>query len=434
MLSNGNPASVNNSINYTGPFSAVSVDDYTVDVNCNQPCPIFPSTAFFVEFEAPDWYANASEEERAVQSIGVGPYKQVDWISGVSITHEAYDDYVPAGDHFEFQKALIRDATWVWRGEPLVIAAMIQTGEADIGWDVSVDAVGSVPANMLRAGTSAESYSMTMDTMWHPELKKKQVRQAIVHAVNCQELADSLYGGYTTCRGNIIWPGIIGATEDNTRPYEYNPDLSRQLLQEAAYNPANSITINMRAARVAKQIEISEAIVGYLKDVGMNVEFQVVESSIRSAMTQCGVGKALQEVLEASGRDPKVDTPNTNDMRAAVAKGGSDCTFVQLMGNQPSNETLDFGRQANYYMNCISIRSMFCDPSPGGAQEKIEAALAASGEERLQRMQELADIFHEEVVMLTLFDLPVFYAVDPKLNWEPRLDPNVRVSAMWFSE
>jgi hypothetical protein len=36
--------------------------------------------------------------------------------------------------------------------------------------------------------------------------------------------------------------------------------------------------------------------------------------------------------------------------------------------------------------------------------------------------------------MLTLFDLPVFYAVDPALNWEPRLNPVVRVNAMWFSE
>jgi hypothetical protein len=35
--------------------------------------------------------------------------------------------------------------------------------------------------------------------------------------------------------------------------------------------------------------------------------------------------------------------------------------------------------------------------------------------------------------MITLFDLPVLYAVDPKLNWKPRLDPVVRVSAMWFS-
>ncbi|MBC8280986.1 MAG: ABC transporter substrate-binding protein, partial [Chloroflexi bacterium] len=434
LLSGGDVASINNSSNYTGPFTAEVVDDHTVDINCASTCPILPSTAFFVDFEAPEWYAGASEEERSQQSIGFGPYKHVEWTPGVSIIQEAYEDYVPVGDHFEFQKPFIKNLEWQWRAEPLVISAMIKSGEADIGWDVSVDAIGTIPDSMLRAGTSAETYGMTMNTIWHPELKKKKVRQAIVHAINCQELVDTLYGGFTTCRGNIIWPGITGATEANTKPYEYDPALSRKLLEEAGYNPENEITINTRAARVAKQVEISEAILGYLSEVGMNVEFQVVESSIRSAMTKCGNGKAVQGILQASGRDPSTDTPTNEDFQAAIDGGGSDCQFIELVGNQPSNETLDFGRQVNYYMNCNSIRSGFCDLRPGGAQEKIGPALAASGEERKRLMEELGDIFHEEVPMITLFDLPVFYAVDPKLNWEPRLDPVVRVSGMWFSE
>ena len=95
---------------------------------------------------------------------------------------------------------------------------MIQTGEADMGWDVGVEQTENLPREMLRFGSSAETYAFTMNTVWHPELKKKPVRQAIAHAVNCQEIAETLYGGFTTCRGNIIWPGIIGATEANTAP------------------------------------------------------------------------------------------------------------------------------------------------------------------------------------------------------------------------
>jgi peptide/nickel transport system substrate-binding protein len=354
LLSGGNSASPNNSINYTGPFAAEVVDDYTVDINCEQPCPIFPSTAFFVDFEAPEWYANAPEEERVRQSIGIGPYKQVDWSPGVSITQQAYEGYVPAGDHFEFQKPFIKNVTWLWRNEPTVIAAMAQAGEADMGWDIGVDSASSLPADMVRFGSSAETYSLTMNTIWHPELKKLKVRQAMVHAINCQELIDSLYGGFTTCRGNIIWPGVIGATESNTAPYEYNPELSRQLLDEAGYDPENKITITTRAARVYKQVEVSEALQAYWSDVGMNVEIQTVEPSIRSERTRCGIGKATQEILTASGRDPEVDTPTNADFQAAIDKGGADCYYGDLMGNQPSNETLDFGRQLNYYIRAIA--------------------------------------------------------------------------------
>ena len=166
----------------------------------------------------------------------------------------------------------------------------------------------------------------------------------------------------------------------------------------------------------------------------MNVDFQVVEPSIRSAMSKCGAGKALQGVLKDSGRDMEFDTPTNADYQALLDRGGSDCEYIQILGNQPSNETLDFGRQANYYMSCTSNRSGFCDPSPGGIQEQIGEALTSAGQERQRRLEGLADRFHEEVVMIPLFDLPVFYAVDPKLNWTPRLDPVIRVSGMWFSE
>jgi len=45
----------------------------------------------------------------------------------------------------------------------------------------------------------------------------------------------------------------------------------------------------------------------------------------------------------------------------------------------------------------------------------------------------LADFVHEQALWLTPFDLPVIYAVDPKLNWEPRFDRRVRINSMTFS-
>jgi len=122
---------------------------------------------------------------------------------------------------------LIRNLKWVWRGEPTVAAAMVTTGEADIAWDVGVDNIKALPKDMIKSGGSAEIFMLHLNTLWHPELKKKQVRQAMVHAINCQEIVDSLYGGLPPRRGNTIWPGVTGATARNTAPYEYNPDLTR---------------------------------------------------------------------------------------------------------------------------------------------------------------------------------------------------------------
>ena len=186
--------------------------------------------------------------------------------------------------------------------------------------------------------------------------------------------------------------------------------------------------------RIPKQVEVSEALQGYWTQIGMNVDFKIVEPSIRRELTRCGIGKATQEILKASGRDPSVDKLTNEDFQAALDKGGADCPTGDLIGNQPSNETLDFGRQLRYYMSCDSGRSLVCDPSPGGIQDQIAEALASSGEERQQRLEVLADKFHDDVLFISLFDLPVIYAVNAKLNWEARLDPSVRVSTMWFTK
>ena len=431
---NGNEANATSSFVYTGSYTAEAVDELTLDIICATPCPIFPNTAFFVSFEAPEWLANTPEEELVRHSISFGPYELIEWKPGISVTQEAYDDYVPVGDHFEFQKPLIREAKWVWRGESAVLTAMVRAGEADIAWDVGVEVLDVLPPEQIRTGTSAEIEGFKMDTVWHPELKKKKVRQAIVHAINCQELVDTLYGGYPSCRGNMIWPGIIGATERNTAPYEYNPTLARQLLEEAGYDPENKITIMGRATRIPKNVEVYEAMQGYLSDVGINVDILVAEPSVRRAMNRCHIGKAVQEILEGQGKDPKVDLPTRADFEAALDKGSADCPHKELPAGQPSNETLDFGRQVRNSMSCTYVGSLICDPSPGGIQDKIGPALSASGVERQRLMEELADIMHDDVLYLPLFDLVIFFALDPKLNWEARLDPVVRVSTMWFSE
>jgi peptide/nickel transport system substrate-binding protein len=428
-------ANNNSSYPYTGGFTAEAVDEYTLDINCEQACPIFPNTAFFVTFQAPNYLRDhPTDEERTRQVVGFGPYKLVDWQAGVDITEEAYEDYVPGGNHFEFQKPFIKNLRWVWRGETTVMTAMVQTEEADIAWDVSVDAAKALPPEMIKAGSSAESFAFTVNTLWHPELKKKQVRQAIVHAINCQEMVDVLYSGLTTSRGNIIWPGVIGASERNTAPYEYNPEKARQLLAEANYDPNNVIAIMGRGTRIPKQIEVYEAIHAYLEEVGMNVEIQVVEAGVRTARTACGIGKAVNEVLEAAGKDPNVVKPTKEDFQAAIAKGGANCPYGDLIENEPSNETLDFGRQASFYLSCVFPRSLVCDPSPGGLEDQIAVALVASGEERQQKMEALADRVHDDVLFIPTFDLPVIYAVDPKLNWSTRFGGRVRASTMWFSQ
>jgi peptide/nickel transport system substrate-binding protein len=425
-------ANASSSSQYTGEFTAKAVGEYTVEITCA--CPIFPRTTFRMLFSAPDYLASSSEDEFTRRAVSFGPYQQVQWEPGVAITAEAYDGYVPAGDHIEFQKALIRNVTWVWRDEPSVLAAMIKAGEADLAYDVGVDSPGILGEDQILYGTQADIYFFWMDTIWDPELKKTEVRRAIAHAINCQELVDTLFGGFPPCIGNIIWPGSTGATERNTAPYEFNPALARQFLEEANYDPNHLIKITGPATAVPRQLEIFEAIDGYLKAVGMNVEINLVEAAINASLARCRIGVAVGEVLEAQGKDPTVNEPALADMQAAIDKGGPDCPYAHFQNwGGYSVFTLDFQKAALDALDCRRGRSAVCDPSPGGIQEQISLAVAAGGAERQRLMEALADRVHDDVLLLGLFDVPIFYGVDAKLNWTPRYDKGVRVNTMWFS-
>jgi hypothetical protein len=53
---------------------------------------------------------------------------------------------------------MIQNAEWLWRMETAVRAAMVETGEADISWDVGVDAIEAIGEDYIRSGGSAEVY------------------------------------------------------------------------------------------------------------------------------------------------------------------------------------------------------------------------------------------------------------------------------------
>ena len=50
----------NSSCGYTGGHTSEAVDEFTVDINCAQACPIFPNSAFFLEFTAPEFFNSSS--------------------------------------------------------------------------------------------------------------------------------------------------------------------------------------------------------------------------------------------------------------------------------------------------------------------------------------------------------------------------------------
>jgi peptide/nickel transport system substrate-binding protein len=401
---------------FHGEISGEVVDDMTVDVVCAEDCPIFPRTALWTSFQAPEWYASAPDEDRQSMTVSFGPYKMVEWDPGVQIRLEAYEDYLP-NEAFDSQQPTIPNVVQVWRIEPLVRASMVAAGEAD--WAAEIGAENQEQVPQAKSSTNSEIFLMTLDTVWHPELSKKPVRQALAHAIDCEGLVEALYGGLVECFGNTSAEGTIGITPENSAPYEYNPEMAQQLLQEAGYDPANEIRIYTREGRVAKDIEFYEGVANFWREIGVNTKIHVLENAVNRDMGISGCGQHAEEALRCHELSPPPPYSASSHAHSTAT----------------SNETLDYARQAILRQSCFAARSKICDPSPGGLEEKINVAKSTPlGDLRRQRLEEIATLIRDEYYFIPHFQVVVVYGLAPNLEWEPRYDPRTRVNVMRFTQ
>ena len=255
-----------------------------------------------------DRYSNVSKDESATQVYGIGPYKFIEWRPGIDIKMEIYEDYVPNPDTsiIDGQAPHIKNLTNTWRNEQLVRAAMVQTDEADWAADIGFESKETVP--QWRQSGTTEVYALIPDIMWHPELKKQKVREALNLAIDCQAITDALLEGLP-CWGNISPAGSAGLTPENTAPYPYDPARARQLLAEAGYDPDNKIIIYSRPGNCCRDLEFQEAVVQYWLEVGVNAEFQLVERTRLKELTSSGCGRFKDDptydgVWDCAQREP----------------------------------------------------------------------------------------------------------------------------------
>ena len=416
---NGDLSNSSQSYSYHGAIHAEVVDEFTVQVICDNDCPILPRSMIFSRFQAPEWYAGAAVDDRGRQIYSIGPYQLVEWRPGIDIKMEIYEDYVPNPDSsiVDGQAPHVKELTNLWRGEELVRTAMVRTGEADWAADIGFDNKTNVP-QWKQSGTT-EVYALIPDTMWHPELKKKKVREALNLAIDCQAITDALLEGMP-CWGNISPAGTVGLTPENTAAYAYDPARAKQLLAEANYDPANKIVIYSRSGRCCRDPEFMEAILQYWSEAGVNAEFKVVERTRSKEISSSGCGRFRDEadyigVWDCAQRDPP----------------GPNFASSHTMTTATSNEMLDTQVQANRRVGCLHTSSKACFPD---VWEKIVVAMATPpGDLRTERWVEVSDFIHNDFIFIPLVQVQLVYGMAENLDWEPLYAPRLRANTMKFT-
>ena len=413
-----------NSFGFHGVIGGEVVDPLTVDITCGKACPILPRTLIFTKVMEMGWWQAADEDEKVSGNVGLGPYKLVEWRRGVQVDLEIYEDYKP-NKAFAAQAPIIQNVRQVWRTEALVRAAMLEAGEAD--WaEISLDDRDRVPKHVV--GTNNEAYLFVIDTVHHPELRKKDVREALTLAVDCETLMEQIFDNLFKCFTAMAQMGTEGITAENSAPYDFDPDRARELLKIAGYDPENVIKLHMRNQRIPKDTEYGEAVVTFWKEVGINAELHVVESSVHTAIgrSNCGHGRTKTDFENAAGDGLLEKCRN-------LGPGKPNFQSMHLTAPATSTESLDFAsRQGRLRLSCYGRSSGVCDNT---LQAMTDACVVVNfGPERVKCNTEIADYVRDNFLVYGNFVNVAVYGLSADLEWDPYYSPRIRANTLRFTK
>jgi len=268
----------------TGITGAEFVDDETFLLKTETPLASAISKLARVFVVPSDHYEAVGAEAFSENPIGSGPYKFVEWVKDDHITLEANADYW--GGAPAVSRAVFRHVP-----EDATRAAAIKSGEANIVNNIPPALYADLVAD---ANVSAFIFNGMQHILFgldgqKPPFDDPRVRQAVMYAVNREEIINSLFQGlFARPITGLVAEGLLGYDPALEQVYSYNPDKARELLAEAGYADGFSTQLLYSPGRYAQGTETVQVIIANLAEVGINVEPMTAEGAQRLQMIREG--------------------------------------------------------------------------------------------------------------------------------------------------
>ena len=252
-------------------------DATTLVVHTKKPDPLLPARlAFYGGQIVPRKYLESiGNDAFNAKPVGTGPVRFVSWVKDDKLVCEANPDYW--GGKVDFDRLVMRAIP-----ETAPRIAALLKGEVDIITQLPADQgerVAGNPTTRVAGALYAGLYVMAVNSK-RPPLDNPLVKQALSHAIDREAIVKELW------RGRGIVPSQPIAKGDNhwdasLPPLPYNPGMARDLLRKAGYKN-EEIVIETTVAYMSNDKQMSEAVQGMWRDVGINAKVEVIEYSVRA--------------------------------------------------------------------------------------------------------------------------------------------------------
>ncbi|CDN58332.1 Dipeptide transporter; periplasmic-binding component of ABC superfamily (plasmid) [Neorhizobium galegae bv. officinalis bv. officinalis str. HAMBI 1141] len=357
-------------------ISANVVDPYTIDFKADPAQPILPllmSLVTIVPEETPLAFIR--------EPIGTGPYALKNWTPGQQIVLAARSDYWGA-------KPQVTEATYLFRADPSVRAAMVKAGEADLS--PSISQLDATDPKTDFSYLDSETVYLRLDHNIQP-LNDVRVRKALNLAIDRQAFIGTLVPQGAVLATALVPPTTQGWNPD-VKVFPYDPEGAKKLLAEAkaaGVKVDTPITLIARTANFPNVTEIMEAVQSQLQEVGFKVDLKFVEVAEHESY----YSKPFKE-----GRGPIIVAAMHDN-----SKGDPSFTMFFKYASQ-------------------GTQSGFSDPK---VDDLIKRASAAVGDERVKLWSQLIAYLHDDVVAdALLFHMVGFSRVSPRIDFKPTIATN----------
>ncbi len=205
--------------------------------------------------------------------VGTGPYKLKEWIPGERCVIERYEEYFgkrPKPDVITYRP--------VPEGAARVVE--LESGNADIVNRIPPEAADQLKKNpRVKLWVIPSTFQIWFElNQTRPPFNDVRVRKAVNYAIDRKVIIEKILGGYGSIPDGPFTPGVQGRI--SLEPYPYDPDKAKKLLAEVYPDGyKEKIVMWTPHGRYLKDKMVSEAVQGYLNELGFKTEFRVWEWS-----------------------------------------------------------------------------------------------------------------------------------------------------------
>ena len=235
----------------------------------------------------------------ALQPVGTGPYRFVEWKRDQQLVLEANPTY--------------------WRG-PVNPKRLVFRAIRDAGTRAAelrsggVDIVAAPPVPQLETLDSGDTQVVPVKggriiiypfNVSAPPFDNRKVREAANLAVNKDAIVRNVLGNRGIVMAGPFTPAWLGF-DASVKPFPYDPARAKQLLAEAGYPQGLDTTWSISSGVFLKDTEIGEAVAGQLRQVGIRVKLVPTERAKIQKDAQENTFQGLTSVAWGTQFEPDV--------------------------------------------------------------------------------------------------------------------------------